>query len=51
MLSMLLAILFILFLITWLFGAYVKYLIAAFVWIIGFPFAVILGFINAIRGK
>ncbi len=48
---MILAILFILFLITWLFGAYVKYLIAAAVWIIGLPFAIISGLINAIKSK
>lgn len=51
MISMLLAILFILFLITWLFGAYVKYLIAVAVWIIGLPFAIIGGLIHAIKSK
>ena len=49
MISMILAILFILFLVTWLFGAYVKYLIAAAVWIIGLPFAIIGGIIHSFR--
>ncbi|WP_251949387.1 hypothetical protein [Latilactobacillus curvatus] len=51
MISTILAILFILSLITWLFGAYVKYLIAAAIWIVGLPFAIIGGLIHSIKNK